>query len=95
MRKQFEKSLGAYEERLRSLVESRGAVRARQRYSVDNFEWFALYQLTKMPSSRILKRRLDLKGDESSILKGVKTAAALLHWQGLRKSRMRGKPKRS
>jgi hypothetical protein len=89
IQKQFEKKLDAYEERLRSLAESRGAVRARYRYSVDNFEWFALYQLANMRAARILQQRTDLKGDESTIQKGVKAAAALLRWQNIQPARKR------
>jgi hypothetical protein len=87
IREQFKKTLTTFEARLRSLVESRGAVHARRQYSVDNFEWFALYQLAKMSSPRILKQRPDLKGDASTILKGIRAAAELLNWQTPRKSR--------
>ena len=82
---QFHASLKAYEERLCFVMESQGAVRARKGHSVDNFEWFALCQLGGMTATEILELRPDLKGDESTILKGVKTAARLLEWKNLRK----------
>jgi hypothetical protein len=85
--KRFQRQVQEYEQRLRSAVEAQGAVRARRRFRADHFEWFALYQLGSMSAVRILKGRLDLKGDESTILKGVKTAAGLLQWKSIRKIR--------
>jgi len=86
IQKQFKDELCAYEKRIRSRCESQGAIRARYRYSVDHFEWFAYYQLGKMSAGRILMQRPDLKGDESTILKGVQDAAALLQWQSRRRT---------
>lgn len=85
--KAFQSELKVYEQRSRSLMESQGAIRARRRFSADNFAWFALYQLGSMSAVRILRQRPDLKGDESTILKGVKTAAGLLQWKTIRKAR--------
>lgn len=89
IQREFKRQLGAYEQRLRSLMESQGVVRARHRHSLKHFEWFALYQLGGMSTTRILQRCPDLKGDESTILKGVKTAAGLLQWKNIRKARKR------
>ncbi len=63
-------------------MQSRGAVRVRYSYSEDNLEWLALHQLAGMSATKILKQfvTLNLGGGESTILKGVKTAATLLHW---------------
>jgi hypothetical protein len=83
----FQKHLDTYERRLSSLMESRGAVRARKRYSADHFAWFALYQLGGLSATKILQQHPALKGDESTILKGVKTAAGLLQWTNVRKPR--------
>jgi hypothetical protein len=87
IREQFEQKLTAYEKRVRTLVESRGAIRAHGRFSAVNFEWFVLYQLAKMSATKILRKSTLLRGDESTILKGVKIAATLLGWTPLRKSR--------
>jgi hypothetical protein len=87
IKEEFQRQLDAYEQRLRSLLESQGAVRARQRYSPNHFAWFALYQLGGLSTVRILQQRPDLKGDASTILKGVKTAACLMQWKHIRKGR--------
>jgi len=87
IRRRFQSELKIYEQRLRSLVESQGAVRARSRFTSENFAWFALYQLGGMSTGRILKQYRDLEGDESTILKGVKTAANLLQWKHIRKGK--------
>lgn len=81
---EFEKQLQAYEKQQRSLMESQGAVRARRRYSIQNLKWFALYQLAGRSTMQILEERPDLKGDPSTVLKGIKTAAELLQWKTLR-----------
>jgi hypothetical protein len=91
--KRFANKLLNYEQRLCSLMESQGAVRSRRRYSSDHLAWFALYQLGGMTARGILNRRSDLKGDESTILKGLKTAADLLQWKALRKFRKLARPK--
>jgi hypothetical protein len=83
---QFKKQMDAYEQRLRSLLESQGAVRVRHRYSLKHFQWFALYQLGGLSTTKLLKQYPDL-GDESTILKVLKTAAGLLQWTNIRKVR--------
>jgi hypothetical protein len=85
--KQFRNHLDAYKQALSSLMTSRGAVSARNRYCVAHFEWFALYQLGGMSSKRILGERPHLTGDESTIIKGVRDAAGLLKWKSVRKAR--------
>jgi len=85
--KEFQTYLNHYHQRLSSRMESQGALRARRQFSVDNFEWFALYQLGGMSASRILESRLDQKHDESTIMKGVNTAAGLLQWKNPRRVR--------
>jgi hypothetical protein len=80
----FKEQLIAYEQKVRKLIESRGGQRVRHRYSVKNFEWFALYQLRGMSSVQIEHCRTAAKGDESTVLKGIHTAERLLGWKSLR-----------
>jgi hypothetical protein len=80
----FKDELQAYEMRVRTLIESRGGQRARRRYSVNNLEWFVFYQICGMSSVQIENARGGAKGDESTVLKGIKTAAELLSWNHLR-----------
>jgi hypothetical protein len=86
IKKQFQTQLDVYEQRLASLMERGGAVRASKRYNCLHITWFALYQMRRMSSSKILQKHPELS-DESTILKGVKAAARLLQWQNLRKER--------
>jgi hypothetical protein len=86
-KKQVQSDLDAYVQRLSSLMESQGAVRARKRYRVAHFEWFALYQLGGVSSNLILGQGSSQSGDESTILKGVKAAAGMLQWKNVRKAR--------
>lgn len=81
---EFGRQLQAYEERQRSLIESQGAARARRRYRREHLKWFTLYQIAGRSVAQIIKDRTDLKGDASTILKGIKTAAELLQWNTLR-----------
>ena len=87
IKKEFQSQLDAYQQRLSSLMERGGAVRTRKRYNRVHITWFILYQLKRMSSSKILQKHPDLKGDESTILKGVKAAARLLQWENVRKTR--------
>jgi hypothetical protein len=87
LKKEFQTQLDAYEQRLSSLMELGGAVRARKRYNRVHISWFVLYQLGGMSSVKILHKHPDLKGDESTILKGVKATAHLLQWENVRKAR--------
>ena len=85
----FDKELRSYERRIRTLIESRKAVPTRARYSVHNFEWFALYQFGGLSQSKIaeLYTTADETPDLSTIRKGLKAAAALVSWQNLRKGK--------
>lgn len=87
----WKSAVARYEKEMRALVASRGAVPARKRFSSRNFEWFVLYQLGGISSVRILARYDDVEGDESTVLKGVKVAAALLQWGHLRQPAATGK----
>jgi hypothetical protein len=91
--KKFQEHLAAYERRLSSSMESQGAVRVRKPYSAAYFDWFAWYQLCGWPLSVILGECPDLKGDESTILKGVKFVADLLQWKNIRNARKARKPR--
>lgn len=78
------------------LAESRGLVRARRKYSPDNFEWFVLYQFAGMTSKTIADRYVRDGNvlDESTVLKGIKAAAKLIAWNHLgqpRQSRARNR----
>lgn len=83
--KKFQDATSAYEVRMRTLTESRGADPVPSRYSPANFEWFAMYQLGGVSTVGILKHQPKLSGDESTINKGIKTAAKLLQWKTMRK----------
>jgi hypothetical protein len=56
LRNSFEKRLLEYEKETRELAKSRGLVRARRKYSPDNFEWFVLYQFAGVSSTTIVAR---------------------------------------
>jgi hypothetical protein len=95
LRNSFEKRLVEYEKETRELAESRGLVRARRKYSPDNFEWFVLYQFAGMSSKTIADRYAE-KGkalEESAVLKGIKAAAKLIGWNQVRASRRTGNRK--
>jgi len=91
LRQSFEKRLLEYESQTRERAESRGLVRARRKYSPDNFEWFVLHQLACMTSKTIADRyaRDGKVLDESTVLKGIKAAAKLIAWNHL------GQPRQS
>jgi len=84
VREQFEQALSEYEKRARKYAKSRGLRRIPGIYSVANLEWFVLYQFAGMSSVKIAKKLPD--SDPSTILKGVKAAAGLVHWNDLRRS---------
>jgi hypothetical protein len=97
VRNSFEKRLVEYEKVTRALAESEGLVRARTKYSPDNFEWFVLHQFAGMSSTTIVVRyaEKDKVLEESTVLKGIKTAAKLIGWNQLRASRQTGQPENS
>jgi len=90
VRKRFEEKISEYERATREFAESLGMVRARRKYSRENFDWFVLYQFAGMSSTKIAERwaeEADGKAvDESTILKGVKAAAELIEWEHLRET---------
>ena len=95
LRNSFEKRLVEYEKETRALAESRGLVRARRKYSPDNFEWFVLYQFAGMSSKTIADRYVekDRAPEDSAVLKGIKAAAKLIGWNQLHASRRTGNRK--
>jgi hypothetical protein len=87
VRERFEQELREYEAVTRRTAESYGVVRAPYKYSPENLEWFALYQFAGLSSTKIVNRSENENFvDDSTVLKGVKTAAKLLGWDKLRKS---------
>jgi hypothetical protein len=86
VRERFEKHLAEYEKASRTLAESRGLVRSPHKYSSVNLDYFVLYQFAGLSSTKIADRSdASAKGEsESTILKGVKTAARLIGWDSLR-----------
>lgn len=87
VRERFEQQLAEYEAASRTLAESKGLVRAPQKYSPSNFDWFVLYQFQGLSSTEIADRcsqENESDIDPSSVLKGVKAAAKLVAWDCLR-----------
>ena len=84
VRERFAKQLSQYERETRKLAESHGLVRARRKYSPNNFDWFVLYQFAGQSSTEIAKTGY---GDDpdSTVLKGIKAVAKLIGWQHIRK----------
>ena len=83
LRRLFEKTLLEYERKTRKLAESCGLVRATQKYSPDNFDWFVLYQFAGVSSAEIVNKQYaehSTRVEESTVLKGIKTAAKLIGW---------------
>ncbi len=95
VRKRFEQKLAEYEAASRKNAESCGLVRAPQKYSPSNFDWFVLYQFAGLSSTQIVGRatRQNPDIDESTVLKGVKAAAKLAGWGQLRKVETRARRK--
>ena len=89
VRERFEQRLAEYETECRQLAVSKGLVLAPRQHSPSNIEWFVLYQFAGMSSTQIVKqiRPSNRDVDESAVLKGIKTAAKLVAWDSLRKSR--------
>lgn len=77
VRKRFETELRAYEKRVRALAKARGAQRVIPRYSVEHFEWLALYHCGGWSLDKILKCA-PFAGDKTTISKGVHKAARLI-----------------
>jgi hypothetical protein len=83
LRRSFDSKIAEYEEKTRELAESNGLIRARRKYSQENFEWFVLYQFAGRSSTQIARGRHGEDAD-STIVKGIKAAAKLIGWQNLR-----------
>jgi hypothetical protein len=79
----FEKAVAEYERKTRENAEQHGLIRVPHKFSLDNLEWFALYQFAGMSSKKIADRSRGTV-DESTVLKGVKAAAKLVGWDSLR-----------
>jgi hypothetical protein len=87
VRQRFEKELRKYQKTTRQQMPF-GLVRPQRQYSQVNFEWFVRYQFAGWSSTKIAEdySSRHLRGlDESTVLKGVKSAAALTGWNKLRK----------
>jgi hypothetical protein len=91
-REQFEKQLSAYEMKTRQAAESHGLIRTRRTYEPENMEWFVLYQFAGWTSTKIAGRARPAKS-ESTILKGIKAARALIDWESLRAPHPKGSRK--
>ena len=74
--KRFETELRAHKKRIRALVKARGAQRASSRYSVEHFEWLALYHCGGWSLEKILRCSPHV-GSKTTISKGLHTAARL------------------
>jgi hypothetical protein len=84
-RKEFDRKLGEYEAACRKLAESRGMVRVPRKYKPTHLDWFVLYQFGGLPAAEITRRDGSYKStDESTVPKGIKSAAKLVGWGRLR-----------
>jgi hypothetical protein len=89
LRAEFEEKLSKYKEETRKLAISRGLVPARRQYSPDNFDWFVLYQFKGQSPTEIAKpKKRDGENLASTVKKGIETAAQLIVWSGLRKTKI-------
>ena len=88
IRERFYQELLQYEKRTRKLAESCGLVRAQQKYSPANFEWFVLHEFAGMSSTQIARDKIvgQRADPDSTILKGIKAAAKLVDWGSLREA---------
>jgi hypothetical protein len=90
----FETQLAAYETTTRGMIEALGAERSQNSFSRVNFDWFVMYQMLGMSSTKILNRVAasghrrangrPVRGDESTVRKGVNAVAKLVAWKSLR-----------
>jgi hypothetical protein len=65
------------------------------KYSLDNFEWFVLYQFAGLSSTVIADKwaRTHAAVDESTVLKGIKAAATLVGWDRIRNTQSKNRRK--
>jgi len=92
----FEVKLLEYERETRKLAESCGLVRAQQKHSPDNFDWFVLYQFAGRSATEIAKEKYKgkyVEDADSAVLKGIKAAARLIGWDHLREPEIKRKRK--
>jgi hypothetical protein len=89
LKRRFETELRAYEKRIRALIHARGGQRVVFRYSMEHFEWLALYHCGGWSLDKILKSSPHA-GDKTTISKGLHHAARLAR---LRVRAKRGKLK--
>lgn len=91
----FQHALKAYEDRIRSLVESRGYTRVPRKDTLEHFDWLVLWQIAGHSQKQIADWHFDQSGkafDETRIRQGIEEAARLV---GLRNLRSGGRgPKR-
>ena len=73
----FNEVLSQYKKKLRSLVESRGAVRSRSMFAEDSFGWLARYQCCGDKLEDILRTASNVS-DKTTIWKGIEKAAGLV-----------------
>ena len=85
----FERKIADYQKVMRARANSLRLKRARRTYSKANFEQFIAYQFGGKNSTTIANEKalVGEKIDESTILKGVKTASGMVGWQKLRKGK--------
>jgi len=86
-RARFEKSLAAYESRVRISTESAGRRRARRTYSPEHIKWLALHEFAGLSHRKIAKleaRDQHVADPTDRIRKGIKAAADLVGWGPLR-----------
>ena len=90
LRRRFKEKLAEYEKSARKLAESRGLVLSQRKYSPANFEWFVLSQFAGLSVKKIInllaKKEKERIPDESTVRKGIKTAADFIAWESLRPS---------
>jgi hypothetical protein len=87
-RRRFEEALSDYGTKTRKLAAKScpPLLLARRVYSQRNLEWFTLYQFAGLAPRTILERyaKTSENLDQSTVSKGIKTAAKLLRWTCLR-----------
>jgi hypothetical protein len=77
LQKKFKTELRAYEMRIRGLARSRAAQPVTSRYSIEHFEWLALYHCGNWSLEKILRVSPNA-ADKTTISKGLHTAARLI-----------------
>jgi hypothetical protein len=79
--KKFEAAAASYEKRIRVTADA-VTPRARKKWSVNHFEWFAMCQFgDEQPAVLARERSLD-RGDNTTVTKALKSVATLVGWRG-------------